>query len=273
MSEVGKKTPTFVRFSTVGGEKGSADAARDPRGMSTKFYTQEGNLDWVFNNTPVFFIRDPALFPLLIHTQKRNPRTNLKDADMFWDYFNTHQESVHQVMITFSDRGTPATYRNMHSYSGHTFKMVAADGSFKYIQIHMRSDQGIKNLSWDEACTANPDHQTRDLYNAIERGDYPSWTVSVQVMDPEDAAKYRWNVFDLTKTWPQADFPLREFGKITLNRNVSISTHAPTHAFVRALTHAITHDITHAIFHALVHTSFTLSFMMLTSCTAGQLLR
>ena len=221
VSEVGKKTPVFVRFSTVGGEKGSADAARDPRGMSTKFFTQEGNLDWVFNNTPVFFIRDPALFPLLIHTQKRNPRTNLKDADMFWDYFNTHHESIHQVMINFSDRGTPVTYRHMHSYSGHTYKMVAADGSFKYIQIHLKSDQGIENMSWNEACVANPDHQTKDLFDAIEHGNYPSWTVSIQVMDPEVAANYRWNVFDLTKTWPQGDFPLRQFGKITLNRNVS----------------------------------------------------
>jgi catalase len=222
-SEVGKKTDLVVRFSTVGGEKGSADTARDPRGFSIKFYTDEGNWDWVFNDTPIFFIRDPTLFPIFIHTQKRNPQTNLKDATAFWDYLSTHQESVHQVMHTFSDRGTPLSYRHMNGYSGHVFKFTNPDGSFKYVKIHIISDQGIENLSNDEAhmlSADDPDWNTKDLFESIERGQYPTWTVSVQVMDPADAANYRWSMFDLTKVWPHKDAPLREVGKITLNRNV-----------------------------------------------------
>ena len=180
-------------------------------------------MDWVFNNTPIFFIRDPALFPLLIHTQKRNPQTNLKDANMFWDYFNTHQESVHQVMHTFSDRGTPYSYRHMNGYSGHTFKFTKPDGSFKYVQIHIKTNQGVKNLTNDEAARLSmddPDWNTRDLFEAIEDGDYPSYTVYIQVLDPADVAKFRWNVFDLTKVWPHDEVPLRPLGKITLNKNV-----------------------------------------------------
>lgn len=221
-SHVGKKTKVVTRFSTVGGEKGSADTARDPRGFSVKFYTDEGNLDWVFNNTPVFFIRDPSLFPLFIHTQKRNPQTNLKDATMFWDYLTTHQEAVHQLMTLFSDRGTPKSFRNMHGYSGHTFKFTKEDGSFKYVQIHLKTDQGVENWTNDEAArvaVSDPDSATKDLFDAIKKGDYPSWTVYVQVLDPKDAEKFRWNVFDLTKVWPQKDIPLRQVGKFTLNRN------------------------------------------------------
>jgi catalase len=223
-NEVGKKTDFAIRFSTVGGEKGSADTARDPRGFSTKFYAQEGNWDWVFNNTPIFFIRDPSLFPIFIHTQKRNPQTNLKDATTFWDYLSTHQESVHQVMHTFSDRGTPLSYRHMNGYSGHTFKFTKPDGSFKYVKIHVKTDQGIENLSNDEAhmlAADDPDWDTRDLFESIETGDYPTWTVYVQVLDLADATSYLWNIFDLTKVWPHGDVPLREVGKITLNHNVS----------------------------------------------------
>ena len=226
-SGIGQKTNLFARFSTVGGEKGSSDSARDPRGMSIKFYTKEGNWDWVFNNTPVFFIRDPALFPVFIHTQKRNPRTNLKDASYFWDYLSSHQESIHQVMYTFSDRGTPYSYRHMNAYSGHTFKFTKDDGSFKYVQIHIKTDQGIKNLTNEEAATmhsTNPDWQTQDLFEAIEKGEHPSWTVYIQVLDPADAQNYRWNIFDLTKVWPHKDVPLRPVGKIVLNRNVSFTT-------------------------------------------------
>ena len=189
-----------------------------------KFYTEEGNWDWVFNNTPIFFIRDPALFPLFIHTQKRVPQTNLKDATMFWDYLSTHQESIHQAMYLFSDRGTPRSYRYMNGYSGHTFKFTTEDGRFNYIQIHVKTDQGSLNLTNDEAAKlsmTDPDHATRDLFNAIKRGEYPTWTVYVQVLSPEQAEKFRWNVFDLTKVWPQGEVPLRPVGKITLNRNVS----------------------------------------------------
>lgn len=223
LSKVGKKTPVVARFSTVGGEKGSADTARDPRGFSVKFYTDEGNWDWVYNNTPVFFIRDPTLFPVFIHTQKRNPQTNLKDATMFWDYLSTHQESIHQVMTLFSDRGTPYSYRHMNGYSGHTHKFTKPDGTLNYVQIHLKTDQGIKNFTNEEAgkmASENPDWNTQDLFEAIQKGDYPSWTVYVQVLSPEQAEKFRWNIFDLTKVWPQKEVPLQPFGKLTLNKNV-----------------------------------------------------
>ncbi|CAG7917085.1 unnamed protein product [Penicillium olsonii] len=219
---VGKKTKMLTRFSTVGGEKGSPDSARDPRGFAMKFYTEEGNWDWVFNNTPIFFLRDPAKFPIFIHTQKRNPQTNLKDATMFWDYLSTHHESVHQLMHLFSDRGTPYSYRHMNGYSGHTYKWIKPDGTFNYVQIHCKTDQGNKTLNNDEAAklsAENPDWHTQDLFDAIQRGENPSWTCYVQTLSPEQAEKFRWNVFDLTKVWPQKDVPLRRFGRFTLNEN------------------------------------------------------
>ncbi|KAK2871697.1 peroxisomal catalase A [Arthroderma sp. PD_2] len=219
---VGKKTKLLTRFSTVGGEKGSADSARDPRGFAIKFYTEEGNLDWVFNNTPIFFLRDPSKFPIFIHTQKRNPQTNLKDPDMFWDYLSTHQESAHQIMHLFSDRGTPYSYRHMNGYSGHTYKWITPDGGFNYVQIHLKTDQGIKNFTNDEAArmsAENPDWHTEDLFNAIKAGQNPSWTCYVQVLSPADAEKFRWNIFDLTKVWPHGEVPLRRVGKLTLNKN------------------------------------------------------
>ncbi|KAK8138227.1 hypothetical protein PG984_001607 [Apiospora sp. TS-2023a] len=223
LTGVGKKTPCVARFSTVGGEKGSPDSARDPRGFAVKFYTEEGNWDWVYNNTPVFFLRDPTNFPLFIHTQKRNPQTNLKDATMFWDYLSTHPESIHQVLHLFSDRGTPYSYRFMNGYSGHTHKFAKPDGSFVYVQIHLKTDQGSKTLTNEEAgklASENPDFSTQDLFEAIQRGENPSWTVYVQVLTPEQAEKFKWNIFDLTKVWPQGEVPLRRFGKMTLNRNV-----------------------------------------------------
>jgi len=223
LNGVGKKTPLVVRFSTVGGEKGSADSARDPRGFAIKFYTQEGNWDWVFNNTPIFFLRDPTNFPVFIHTQKRNPQTNLKDATMFWDYLSTHQECVHQVMHLFSDRGTPYSYRHMNGYSGHTYKFTKPDGSFVYVQIHLKTDQGSKTFTNEEAgkmASENPDWHTQDLFEAIQRGENPSWSVYVQVPTPEQAEKFRWNIFDLIKVWPQGEVPLRPIGKLTLNKNV-----------------------------------------------------
>ncbi|KAK5144984.1 peroxisomal catalase A, partial [Oleoguttula sp. CCFEE 6159] len=180
------------------------------------------NWDWVFNNTPVFFIRDPSKFPIFIHTQKRNPQTNLKDATMFWDYLSTHQEAAHQIMHLFSDRGTPYSYRHMNGYSGHTYKFIKSDGTFSYIQIHCKTDQGSRTFTNEEAGTMaseNPDWHTQDLFHAIARGEYPSWTCYVQVLSPEQAEKFRWNVFDLTKVWPHKEVPLRRFGRFTMNRN------------------------------------------------------
>ena len=222
LSEIGKKTEVFVRFSTVGGEKGSADAARDPRGFAIKFYTEEGNYDMTGNNTPVFFIRDPLKFPDFIHTQKRHPATNRPDPDMFWDFLSLTPESIHQITILFSDRGTPATYRHMNGYSSHTFKWYNAQGEYFWVQYHFKSDQGIKNLTRREATRLageDPDHATRDLYEAIERGEYPSWTLKMQIMTPEQARNYRFDIFDITKVWPHSDFPLMEVGKLVLNRN------------------------------------------------------
>jgi catalase len=238
---VGKKTNVAVRISTVGGEKGSADSARDPRGFSIKFYTEEGNWDLVGNHTPVFFIRDGVKFPTFIHTQKRNPRNNLKDATMFWDFLSSNQESAHQVIQLFSDRGTPRTFRNCdtfsvssiflcnglpaeaHSHSqGHTFKFTKNDGTYKYVKFHVKTDQGHADMTNEEAAaltSSNPDHATEDLFNAIERGEFPSWTLYVQVMDPKDAEKFRWNILDITKVWPHSEVPLRPVGKMTLNRN------------------------------------------------------
>lgn len=218
----GKKCKTIARFSTVALEAGSPDTNRDPRGFSMRFYTDEGNCDWVFNNTPVFFIRDPIKFNYFIHSQKRNPQTNLRDIDAFWDYLSHNRESLHQVMTLFSDRGTPRSWREMHGYSGHTFKWVKEDGSFVYVQIHIKSDLGFQVLTNDEAAKVageNPDANQTDLVNAIKKGNYPTWTCYAQIMTPEQAEKEtRFSIFDLTKVWPQGDYPLKEFGKFTLNR-------------------------------------------------------
>ncbi|CAO3573003.1 unnamed protein product [Mortierella alpina] len=222
LQKPGTKTPVFTRFSTVGGEKGSSDSARDPRGFAIKFYTDEGNWDMVGNNTPVFFIRDPIKFPDFIHTQKRNPQTNLKDPDAFWDFLSLSQETLHQVTILFSNRGTPQGYRHMDGFSSHTLKLVNAQGEAHLVKWHFKTDQGIKNWNADEAAEmdkANPDSATEDLFNAIDKGDFPSWTVHLQVMKEADAANYKWNVFDVTKVWPHADYPLQKIGKLVLNRN------------------------------------------------------
>nr|AAY87889.1 catalase [Taiwanofungus camphoratus] len=220
--KVGNKARTTVRFSTVGGESGSADTARDPRGFAIKIRTDEGNLDWVFNNTPVFFIRDPAKFPHFIHTQKRDPQTHLKDADMFWDYLSLNPESIHQVMILFSDRGHPDGYHHMHGYSGHTFKFVNEAGEFHYVQIHFIKDGGAKSLTEPEASKLagdNPDYGIQSLFEDIEAGKYPSWTVYVQTMTAAQAEKFRYNILDLTKIWSHKEFPLRPIGKMVLNEN------------------------------------------------------
>jgi len=222
LSEVGKRTEVFARLSTVGGEKGSADTARDPRGFAVKFYTEDGNYDLVGNNTPVFFIRDPMKFPDFIHTQKRNPATNLPDPNMAWDFWSLTPESIHQVTILFSDRGTPDGYRHMNGYSGHTFMWYTADGKYVWVRIHMKTEQGIRNLTREEAVRlagTDPDYATRDLYDAIARGECPSWKVHAQVMQPAEAETCRFDPFDITKVWPHGDFPLIPFGRFVLNRN------------------------------------------------------
>jgi len=222
LSEVGKRTEVAVRFSTVGGESGSADTVRDPRGFAVKFYTNEGVWDCVGNNTPIFFLRDPALFPSFIHTQKRNPATHSKDATMVWDMFSLRPETTHQVTVLFSDRGIPDGYRHMNGYGSHTFKLVNNEGQPVYCKWHFKCDQGIRNLTVDEAgrlASSDPDYAIRDLYNAIEEGAFPSWTLYVQIMTYEQAEAHPDNPFDVTKVWPHSQFPLIEVGRMTLNRN------------------------------------------------------
>lgn len=222
LSEVGKRTPVFIRFSTVAGELGSSDTVRDPRGFAVKFYTEEGNYDLVGNNTPVFFIRDAIKFPDFIHTQKRHPQTHLKNPNAVWDFWSLSPESLHQVTILFSDRGIPATYRHMHGFGSHTFKWVNAEGQAVWVKYHFKTEQGVKNL--DVALAAklageNPDYHTEDLFNTIQAGDFPSWKVSVQIMPVDEAAAYRWDPFDVTKVWSQKDYPLIEIGRMVLDRN------------------------------------------------------
>ncbi|KAJ2806716.1 catalase A [Coemansia helicoidea] len=222
LGRVGKRTPVFARFSTVGGESGSADTARDPRGFAVKFYTEEGNFDMVGNNTPIFFIRDPLKFPDFIHTQKRDPRTHCKNPDMQWDFFSHVPESLHQVLILFSNRGTPDGFRHMHGYSSHTYKLINSQGAVHYVKWHFRTNQGVRNLKAAEAerlAGADPDYSTHDLFNAIERGEHPSWTLYFQVLTEEQALNYKYNVLDVTKVISQKDFPLREVGRMVLNRN------------------------------------------------------
>ncbi|MGE8080732.1 catalase KatA [Peribacillus loiseleuriae] len=219
---VGKETDMFIRFSSVAGELGSADTARDPRGFSVKFYTEEGNYDIVGNNTPVFFIRDAIKFPDFIHTQKRDPRTHLKNPTAVWDFWSHSPESLHQVTTLMSDRGIPATWRHMHGYGSHTFKWVNADGQAVWVKYHFRTEQGVKNLDVDLAAKIageNPDYYTEDLFTAIEKGDFPAWKLYVQIMPLEDADTYRFDPFDVTKVWSQKDYPLIELGRMELNRN------------------------------------------------------
>ncbi|MNR85356.1 Catalase [compost metagenome] len=219
---IGKETPVFVRFSTVGGEMGSADTERDPRGFAVKFYTEEGNWDLVGNNTPVFFIKDAIKFPDFIHTQKRNPQTNLKDPNAVWDFWSLSPEALHQILILFSDRGTPDGYRFMHGFGSHTFSMTNASGERVWVKWHLKSKQSIRNLHPSEAqrlAGVDPDYAQRDLFTAIEQGEFPAWRVCIQVMTDAQAQAFPWNPFDVTKTWPHADFPLIEVGELALNRN------------------------------------------------------
>ena len=221
-SSVGKRTPLFARFSTVGGEKGSADTERDPRGFAVKFYTEEGNWDMVGNNTPVFFIRDPLKFGDFIHTQKRDPQTNLKSPTMMWDFWSLSPESLHQVTILFSDRGTPDGYRHMNGYSSHTFSLINGKNELSYVKWHFKTKQGIKNFTREQADDMrgkDPDYAQRDLFDSIHGGDFPQWRVCVQIMPEKDADKYHINPFDLTKVWPHKDYPLVEVGEMVLDRN------------------------------------------------------
>ncbi len=221
-AKVGKKTELFARFSTVAGERGAADAERDIRGFAVKFYTEEGNWDLVGNNTPVFFMRDPLKFPDLNHAVKRDPRTNLRSARNNWDFWTNLPEALHQVTILMSDRGLPAGYRHMHGFGSHTFSFINAKNERFWVKFHHVCQQGIKNLTDAEAAAliAN-DRETsqRDLYEAIEKKDFPKWKLCVQVMPEADAAKVPYNPFDLTKVWPHGDYPLIEVGEWELNRN------------------------------------------------------
>lgn len=218
----GTRTESLVRFSTVAGEQGSPDTWRDPRGFAVKFYTTEGNLDIVGNNTPVFFIKDPIKFPDFIHSQKRLPGSGLRDANMQWDFWTLRPETAHQVTWLMGDRGIPATLRHMDGFGSHTYQWINEAGERFWVKYHFKTDQGIKCLTQaeaDEIAGKDADYHRRDLYEAIERGDHPSWTLKVQIMPVAEAENYRFNPFDLTKVWSQQDYPLIEVGRWTLNRN------------------------------------------------------
>jgi catalase len=222
LSEVGKRTEVFVRFSTVAGSRGAPEAVRDPRGFAVKFYTEDGNYDLTGNNTPIFFIRDPLKFPDFIHSQKPDPHTNRQEPDNVWDFFSLSPEATHMFTWLFGDRGIPASYRHMNGYGSHTFQWVNAVGEQFFVKYHFKTDQGVECLTTDEAARLageNPESHTADLMDAIDRGDVPSWTLKVQVMPAGDAASYRVNPFDLTKVWPHDDYPLVEIGKMLLDRN------------------------------------------------------
>jgi len=225
-SKVGKETEVFLRFSTVAGEKGAADAERDVRGFAVKFYTDEGNWDLVGNNTPVFFVRDPLKFANFIHTQKREPKSNLRNNDIQWDFWSQCPESLHQVTILFSDRGLPKSYRTMHGYGSHTYSMINAEGERVWVKFHFKNQAGFQTMTDEEgAATIAGDREShqRDLFEAIEKGDFPRWNVQIQVMTQQEAVEWEqktgWNPFDLTKVWPHGDFPLIDVGVMELNRN------------------------------------------------------
>ncbi len=220
--KVDNECEVFVRFSTVAGELGSADTVRDPRGFAIKFYTEEGNWDLVGNNTPVFFIRDPLKFSDFIHSQKRQPVTGLRDATLQWDFWSLSPESLHQVTWLFGDRGIPATLRDMDGFGSHTFSLWNDKGERYWVKWHIKTQQGIKCLTSEEAekmAGENPDYHRQDLFNSIERGENPKWTVKIQVMPEREAETYGIHSFDLTKVWPHGDYPLIEVGVLELNRN------------------------------------------------------
>ncbi|WP_280268529.1 catalase [Nocardia wallacei] len=218
----GRRTEVLARFSTVAGERGSPDTWRDPRGFALKFYTEQGNFDMVGNNTPIFFVRDPMKFQDFIRSQKRRADNNLRDHDMQWDFWTLSPESAHQVTWLMGDRGIPRTWRHMNGYSSHTYMWVNRDGAKFWVKYHFKTDQGIEFFTQDEGdqmASMDTDYHTRDLWEAIDGGSYPSWTLKMQIMPFEDAKTYRFNPFDLTKVWPHGDYPLIEVGRLTLNRN------------------------------------------------------
>jgi len=223
-AQVGKETPLFMRFSTVAGERGAADAERDVRGFSIKFYTEEGNWDVVGNNTPVFFIRDPLKFPDFIHTQKRDPYTNMRSNVAAWDFWSRHPESLHQVTILMSDRGIPQNYRQMHGFGSHTYSFINAANERFWVKFHFKSMQGIENFTDAEAAQVvaqDRESAQSDLLTNIEQGNFPKWRFAIQVMPEAEAATYRFNPFDITKVWSQKDYPLIDVGTIELNRNAA----------------------------------------------------
>ncbi len=221
-SEVGKKTDLFIRFSTVAGERGAADAERDIRGFAIKFYTEEGNWDLVGNNTPVFFLRDPLKFPDLNHAIKRDPKTNLRSARNNWDFWTSLPEALHQVTITMSERGIPYSYRHMNGYGSHTFSLINATNERFWVKFHLKTQQGIKNLTDEEAeaiIAKDRESHQRDLFESIEKGDFPKWNVKIQIVQEKDASKFPFNPFDLTKVWPHKEYPLMDVGVLELNKN------------------------------------------------------
>ncbi|WP_144110112.1 catalase [Paraburkholderia sp. BCC1886] len=223
-AQVGSETPLFMRFSTVAGERGAADAERDVRGFSIKFYTEEGNWDVVGNNTPVFFIRDPLKFPDFIHTQKRDPYTNMRSNVAAWDFWSRHPESLHQVTILMSDRGIPQNYRQMHGFGSHTYSFINANNERFWVKFHFKSMQGIQNFTDAEAAQVvaqDRESAQRDLVTNIDNGNFPQWRFAIQVMPEAEAAAYRFNPFDITKVWSQKDYPLIDVGTIELNRNAA----------------------------------------------------
>ena len=238
-NKIGKETKAFLRFSTVGGEQGSADTERDPRGFALKFYTEDGNWDLVGNNTPVFFIKDPKKFSDFIHTQKRDPRTHCKSPTMMWDFWSLNPESLHQVIILMSDRGTPYGYRHMDGFGSHTFSMINAKNEKVWVKFHFKNMQGIKNFTNEEAGEMkgkDPDFAQRDLVAAIDKKDFPKWALKIQVMTQDEAKTFEYNPFDLTKVWPHAEFPLIDVGVLELNQipknyfaDVEQSAFAPAH--------------------------------------------
>ncbi len=222
LTGVGKRTDVFIRFSTVALERGSADTVRDPRGFALKFYTEDGNYDLVGNGTPIFFIRDPLKFPDFIHSQKRDPFTNMQEPENAWDFFSHSPEATHQFTWLFGDRGIPASLRHLDGFGSHTFQWLNAKGEAFWVKYHFKTDQGIKCLTSEQAARIggeNPDHHHQDLLESIERKQFPSWTVKMQIMPVAEAPHYRFNPFDLTKVWYYKDYPLIEIGKLVLNRN------------------------------------------------------
>ncbi len=221
-AEVGKQTEALLRFSTVAGERGAADAERDVRGFALKFYTDQGNWDLVGNNTPVFFVRDPLKFPDFIHTQKRHPKTNVRSATAMWDFWSLSPESLHQVTILMSDRGLPKSYRHVNGYGSHTYSFINAKNERFWVKFHFKTQQGIETMTNREGeaiISKDRESSQRDLFEAIEKGDFPKWKVQVQIMPEKDAETYHIHPFDVTKVWPHSDYPVIDVGILELNRN------------------------------------------------------